>query len=60
MSNDVDTNLITVDQARKILGARTEKLSDEQITKLLNMLRLLCDKQIDSSIQKNHANNQDE
>lgn len=63
MSNDVNNDLITVEQARKILGSRTDNLTDEQITDLLNMLRLLCSKQIDSATQKNRLNkelNQDE
>jgi hypothetical protein len=54
MSNDVNYDLITVEQARKILGEKADQMSDEQITDLLNLLRLHCDKQIESAIRKNH------
>lgn len=55
MRNGVqDNNLITVEQARKILGAKADSLTDEQITSVLNMLRLMCSKQIESALEKNH------
>lgn len=54
MSNDVNSNLITVVQARKILGAKAEQMNDKQITDLLNLLRLHCDRQIESAIKRNH------
>lgn len=55
MRNGVeDDNLITIEQARKILGAKAENLTDEQIRSVLNMLRLICAKQIESALEKNH------
>lgn len=55
MRNDVqDNNLITVEQARKILSAKADNLTDEQIISILNMLRLMCSKQIESALEKNH------
>lgn len=55
MRNDEQyDNLITVGQARKILGTRANDLTDEQITNVLNMLRLLCARQIESALEKNH------
>lgn len=54
VNNDYRDTLITIPQARRILGLKGEKLTDEQITSFLNMLRRLSSKQIDSAIQKNH------
>ncbi len=44
---------ITIEHARQKLGERGEKMSDQQIQNLINTLRLLCNKAIDSVIEIN-------
>lgn len=43
---------MTIQKARKTLGKRARKLSDNQILDILNMLRLICNKAIDQVIDK--------
>lgn len=47
---------ITVEYARQKLGKRAEKMTDTQINDLLNVLRFLCNKTIDSVVNKTELN----
>jgi hypothetical protein len=49
-------NTITVAMARKKLGRRGEKMTDAEIDKLLQFLRFLCNKAIDSVVEKKESN----
>lgn len=51
MSIDINNQSITTEQARTILGERSEKLTDKQINDLLVMLRSICNKAIDSTME---------
>lgn len=43
--------IITVDIARQKLGKRGEGLTDKQINDILTMLRFICNKVIDSTLE---------
>jgi len=43
---------LTVDEARKILGKKAEKMTDQQIVEVLNVLRLLCQKSIEATVKE--------
>ncbi len=48
---------ITIEYARQKLGTKGKKMTDQQVSDLLNMLRLICNKTIDSIIdQKSYEN----
>jgi len=42
---------LTIDSVRKRLGDRGQKLTDEQISDILNMLKFICNKTIDGVIE---------
>ncbi|HWY80064.1 MAG TPA: hypothetical protein VNW29_06940 [Candidatus Sulfotelmatobacter sp.] len=42
---------MTIERARKILGKRAEKLTDEEIQKILNLLILIANKAIDETVK---------
>lgn len=44
--------LITILEARKIIGEANNQYSDEQITEVINIFTLLADLAIDNSIAK--------
>jgi len=48
--------LITIEYAREKLGERGQKMTDQQVSDLLNMLRLICNKTIDAVIEKSNLN----
>ena len=43
---------ITIEYARQKLGVKEKNMTDSQINDLLTTLRLLCNKTIDSVVQK--------
>lgn len=43
---------ITINYAREKLGERGKKMTDQQVSDLLNMLRLICNKTIDAVVEK--------
>ena len=43
-------SFVTIQHARKRLGKKAEKLSDKDIEAILNLLRVICNKVIDSAI----------
>ncbi len=45
-------NTITIEYARQKLGKRAEKMTDEELNNLLNTLRTLCNRAIDSAIHE--------
>jgi len=47
-------SLITVADARRVLGKKTEDMTDQQIEDLLRLLRLLCDKSIEATVGKDY------
>jgi len=47
---------LTIEYVRHKFGRKSEKLSDKQIIDLLNMLRFLCNKTIDSVVHKTETN----
>ena len=53
----MDKKTITIEYARQKLGKKAEKMTDKQIEILLNMLRTLCNKTIDTVVEKYGANN---
>ncbi len=48
---------VTLEQARKKLGMRGDRMSDKEVLDLLTTLRRVCDIAIDSAIEKNYRNN---
>ena len=48
--------LITIEHARKRLGKRAEMLTDKEVGDILNLLRFLCNKVIDSVVEKEGNN----
>ena len=48
--------VITVEYARQKLGERGQKMTDQQVSDLLNMLRLICNKTIDAVVEKSESN----
>ena len=52
----MSNKLITIDDARKRLGKRAEKMTDEEIEKVLNMFRFICNRVIDSVVDKKNSN----
>jgi len=48
---DMTQKLITIEYAREKLGERGQKMTDQQVSDLLNMLRLICNKTIDAVIR---------
>lgn len=48
----MSNKLITIEEARKKLGKAGEKMTDQQVTDLLSMLRLICSKTIDAVVKK--------
>ena len=46
---------ISIERARQKLGERGKRMTDQQISDLLTMLRALCSRSIDSVIEKNHT-----
>ncbi|MBI4078812.1 MAG: hypothetical protein HY429_00765 [Candidatus Levybacteria bacterium] len=48
----MDKKNITIEYARQKLGIKAQNMTDKQITDLLVMLRLLCNKTIDGVIEK--------
>ena len=46
------SNVITIKEARKILGHKAEMLSDDQVTELIDTLHLLAQYGINSSGSK--------
>lgn len=53
---DMTQKLITIEYAREKLGERGQKMTDQQVSDLLNMLRLICNKTIDAVIEKSNLN----
>ncbi len=47
---------VTVAHARKRLGECAKRMSDAEITRLLQMLRVLCDKSISSVVEREDKN----
>ena len=47
---------ITIEYARKKLGKRGEKMTDQQVSDILNMLRFICNKTIDAVVEKSELN----
>jgi hypothetical protein len=47
---------ITIEYARQKLGKKAEKMTDEQINNLLNLLRALCNRTIDFAINDKGVN----
>ena len=47
---------VTIDYARQQLGERGQKMTDQQVSDLLNMLRLICNKTIDAVVEKSDSN----
>lgn len=47
---------ITIEYVRQKLGKKAEKMTDKQVETLLNILRILCNKTIDSVIENNYEN----
>ena len=47
---------ITIEYAREKLGEKGEKMTDHQVSDLLNMLRLICNKTIDAVVEKSDPN----
>ncbi len=47
-----DNKIITIELARKRLGKKAENMTDKQIGELVNLLRLICNKTIDSVVNK--------
>lgn len=47
-----DNVLITIDEAREILGERAKTMTDEEVNNLLNTMRLLCNKTIDAVVER--------
>jgi len=41
---------MTIQKAREILGKKAEKLPDNRILDVLNMLRFICNKAIDQAL----------
>jgi hypothetical protein len=50
----VSQKLITIEHARKKLGVKGKKMTDQQIKDILTMLRLLSNKAIDTVIEQNN------
>ena len=48
---------VTVDDARKILGKEADKLSDEEIHKMINGFRLVATIVLNENVGKNMKNN---
>lgn len=48
--------LITIEYARQKLGERGKTMTDQQVSDLLNMLRLICNKTIDAVVEKSDSN----
>jgi len=48
-------HIVTIDSARKILGKNETVMTDKQIQDLLELLRMICDKTIDSAIENDYA-----
>jgi hypothetical protein len=48
--------VVTVEQAREKLGKNAEKMSDQEIEKLLNLMRIICNKVIDSVVENKDSN----
>lgn len=44
--------IITIEYARQKLGERGKKMTDKEISNLLSTLRILCNKVIDSVVEK--------
>lgn len=53
--NMEDKHTVTVDSAREILGKNEKAITDKQIQDLLELLRIICDKTIDSAIENDYA-----
>lgn len=47
---------ITIEDARKKLGVNAERMTDKQVNDLLNILRVICNKVIDSVVNKIGSN----
>jgi hypothetical protein len=52
----MNTKIITVEYARQRLGKRGQTMTDKQVSDLLNMLRLICNKTIDAVVEKSNSN----
>ena len=50
--DEENEKLITVKQARKRLGKKGEKMTDEEVQKLLNHLYYICNKTIEYAIKQ--------
>lgn len=48
----MEKKTITTEYAREKLGERGKRMTDQQINDLLRMLRFICNRTIDSVIQK--------
>jgi hypothetical protein len=48
----MSTKIITVEVARQKLGKRAEKLTDKQVSDILVILRVICNKAIDGAIEE--------
>jgi len=46
------TVVITVDNARKILGEKGKKMTDKEIESVINTLTVVCEKTIDRIVSK--------
>jgi len=52
----MNSKLITIEHARKRLGKRAEKMTDKEIEDVLNMFRFICNRVIDSVVEKKDSN----
>lgn len=53
-----DNNIVTVAEARKILGVKATNMTDSQVQDVLNLLRRFCDAQIDATFSKGEEKNE--
>ena len=49
--------MITIEEARKILGKKAIKLNDKEVQSMIVWLTTLCEKVIDETINKKVENN---
>jgi hypothetical protein len=52
----MEKNKITITYVRHKLGKKAERMTDEELNNLLNTLRILCNRAIDSAIKKGETN----
>ena len=52
----IKQKLITIQYAREKLGRHAENMTDKQIEDVLNMFRFICNRVIDSVVEKKDSN----